>query len=361
MANAGSVEVVLTARTEEFQRNMHRAGSTFDELKKQFGRRSELGEFFETLKGAGLVGGITLAAKEMAEMVKGAAELARDMQDANKAGEDFAKRLIESIPIIGTVAKSIDDMIGALVGGENASGNKAAGEKFKSFFELAEKAKRARFDAIGTPVEKLERDRDEQIDAINEAHFRATAGKRAAAVIGLEQKRAKAEADIRETFAQRIFNFEMDLAAKLFDARDEHQRRMEEKLLAEDAFRDRLAAREKARIRAAAEANIALMRERAAFAENVAAKFDEFKNARKSFAERVLGRLDAVSPQTAISGERGSSATLALTGRRGGSDNTLTGIKKAIDAQLKEDREHNRKLQQIIDKLPPEWRIGELN
>lgn len=97
MANAGSVEVVLTARTEEFTRQLRHAQHSFEEFHHSLhGISSTLGNVF-----AGF--GIAAAASEMGELVKKGTELALAFEEGQLNYAQFMEEVVSSIPLLGKI------------------------------------------------------------------------------------------------------------------------------------------------------------------------------------------------------------------------------------------------------------------
>lgn len=78
----------------------------FKTLKKSAGRRSELGETVEMLRGAGALMGITMLGEGLAKATDRMKELRQEFQDGKISALEMQQGLLESLPLIGGFAKA---------------------------------------------------------------------------------------------------------------------------------------------------------------------------------------------------------------------------------------------------------------
>ena len=93
---------------------------TLANFKEQFGRRSVLGESLELLAGGGVVAGIGMGAKTIADTAEKIGELADKARSGRESFRELAGESLRSLPVFGEVMRAVDGIREAITGEEAA-------------------------------------------------------------------------------------------------------------------------------------------------------------------------------------------------------------------------------------------------
>jgi hypothetical protein len=106
----------IKVRAKDETGALDRVKARLDALKSLTGNKSTLKESFELLKGAGALAGASFAANMLAEAAQGAGQLALNLTNADKSGQELTRDFAKTIPFIRQGVE-IGEGIGDVVAG----------------------------------------------------------------------------------------------------------------------------------------------------------------------------------------------------------------------------------------------------
>lgn len=198
----------LTADESAFKSGLQRAQDELKRFEKQtksvLGKQSALGQGFGLLKGGAAVAGLAVASNVVASFTQKVSALTRELDRGRIGAADFARGLVDSIPVISGVANAVEGLITL---GVNLVGLKTGKQIADEFYE----AKRS-FDAATKSASSLA----DQLAVVNATPFeretleieikrrnelaRVRADLQKAASLADEEGRAKVIAKLQEEY-----------------------------------------------------------------------------------------------------------------------------------------------------------------